>query len=89
MTARRDTNGDFVMSKSFVAVLGLVLVMVGALVSAGIAWGTIWNDVAELQASRSDYVRQDAYDATLKSIEVSLVKIDVRLNRIEDKVYGR
>lgn len=89
MTARRDTNGDFVMSKAFVAVLGLTLVLVGALVSAGIAWGTIWSDVAELRASRSDYMRQDTFDATFKSIDVSLTKIDMRLNRIEDKVYGR
>ena len=89
MTARRDTNGDFVMSKSFLAVLGLVIALMGILVGAGIAWGTILSDVADLQASQSDYVRQDAFDATLKSIDVSLTKIDTRLNRIEDKVYGR
>lgn len=89
MTARRDTNGDFVMSKAFVAILGLAIALIGIVLGAGIAWGTILSDVADLQAAQSDYVRQDAYDATLKSIDVSLTKIDTRLNRIEDKVYGR
>ena len=46
MTTRRDTNGDFVMSKSFVAILGVVIALIGILVGAGIAWGTICSDVA-------------------------------------------
>ena len=85
MTARRDTNGDFVMSKAFVGVLGLVIALMGILVGAGIAWGTILSDVADLQASQSDYVRQDTFDATLKSIDVSLANIDRRLSRLEDE----
>lgn len=83
MTARRASNGDFVMSKSFLAILGLVTMLVGILVGAGVAWGTICRDVSDLKASQSDYVRQDAYQATLKSIDGSLKGIDQRLSRLE------
>ena len=89
MTARRDTNGDFVMSKALVAVLGLVFVLIGILVGAGIAWGTILSDVAQLQASQENYVQQGTFDATLGRIDASLTSIDKRLTRIEDEGRGR
>ena len=97
MTAK--ANGCVEIKQSTLYGLVALITILGLVASAAAVWGALNNSVAAHQTDKSLHltdadVREAApsrgeYEQTLKRIDTSLTAIDARLNRIENKVYGR
>lgn len=97
MTAK--ANGCVEIKQSTLYALVALITILGLVASAAAVWGALNNSVGSHQADKASHLTErdvmliaptrGEYEQTLKSIDESLGKIDTRLNRIEDKVYGR
>lgn len=79
--------------------LGALITILSLVAGMGIAWGALNSSINTHHANKAMHLTEGdvkiiapsrgEYEATLKRIDQSLATIDSRLNRIEDKVYGR
>jgi len=92
-------NGCVEIRTTTLAAIGVLLTVLSLAAGAAAAWGTLNSSVAQHQADKAVHLTgQDVataapsrgeYAETLKRIDSSLNTIDVRLSRIEDRVYRR
>jgi septal ring factor EnvC (AmiA/AmiB activator) len=92
-------NGCFEIKASTLYATVAIISILSAVVGMAVAWGAQNSSIALHHADKGIHLTQkdveqmaptkQEYEATLKRLDTSLTTIDARLQRIEDKVYGR